>query len=190
MMHLIVRRQACRSRSENLAIAQRCSSGTRTPRLTPRGADNRSRYQVRVDSPAIDSVGASPGRDATCSDDDTTPPGVAALSESPRLSFSPEPIARPAFRHRNVSGIGSRNCPRKGPCTAWHSTWALPRGTTQAGDSSWGTVTPASGPSYRRPFFPFGVFPIPLRLRLEARAQTLRRRALDPQPRACRRSRR
>lgn len=40
MMHLIVRRQACRSRSENLAIAQRCSSGTRTPRLTPRGADD------------------------------------------------------------------------------------------------------------------------------------------------------
>jgi hypothetical protein len=56
------------------------------------------------------------------------PPGVAVPSESPKPPFSPEPVARPAFRHRNVPGIGSRNCPRKGPCTAWHSTWAQPRG--------------------------------------------------------------
>lgn len=188
-MHLIVRRQACRSRSENLAIAQRCSSGTRTPRLTPRGSiaapGSKSGWTVPPSSRSARPQGEMRPAPAN----GTTPPGVAVPSESPRPSFSLEPAARPALRHRNAPGIGLPGLPAQGTLRGVALDAGATSRRTRTDDSSWGTAAPAPRPSCRRPFFPFGVVPIPLRFRLGAWAQTLRRRALDPQPRACRRSR-
>ena len=99
------------------------SVGAEPPRLTPHGAGSLLRQQERVDSSAIVSVGASPGRDATSSGDGSTPQGVAVPSESPRPSSSLEPIFAASVPGPERSrDWPSQDDPRKGPCAACRST--------------------------------------------------------------------
>jgi hypothetical protein len=80
---------------------------------------------------------------------------------------------RPAFRDRNALGIGPPETARTRVLAGRVAQCGHPFRGLRPDDGSWDTATPATKPSYRRPLFPFSVFPVPRRLRFEARAQTL-----------------
>lgn len=111
-------------------------------------------------------------------------------SENLQPSSSLEPIVCPAFRDRNVAGIGPPGTAPQGTCGACCTTRTLLSGNVQTGGSSWGPTAPAQdlrieGGSFRSAC---SLFPVARTSRLGLRPFI--RRALDPQSRACRRSRR
>ena len=185
-----MRRQARTDRrSETFPITRAAVRDHGPPRLTPPGASLLRGTGAGRQS-AVVSAWRVPRERCAHSGDGTAPRGRCPISESSDLC--PARTRRRARRSETGAfpGIGPPGTARQYLAGSWHATRTPPRGGVRADDRSWGAAIPYRDLAVEGRTFRPACSRFPRCLRSEARVQTPRRRALDPQPRACRRSQR